>query len=57
MNKILERLKGYIDHIDDLLIYGKDQAEHNTRLHAAPRRLADANVEVSAPSVSNPSDM
>ena len=44
MNKILEGLEGYVDLIDDLLIYGKDQAEHDARLHAALKRLADANV-------------
>ena len=43
MNK-LEGLEGYLDLINDLLIYGKDQAEHDIRLHAAPRRLEDANV-------------
>ena len=44
MNTILEGLEGYVDLIDDLLIYGKDQAEHDARLHAALKRLADANV-------------
>ena len=35
MSKILCSLPGIICHIDDILIYGRDQNEHNVRLKAA----------------------
>ena len=41
MNAILE---GLDDLIDDILIFGKDQAEHDTRLYAALKRLQEAKV-------------
>ena len=44
MNAILEGLEGCVDLIDDILIFGKDQAEHDTRLHAALKRLQEAKV-------------
>ncbi len=44
MNDILQGLTGTLCLIDDVLIFGKDQAEHDARLHAVLRRLRDAHV-------------
>ena len=44
MNQILEGLPGVVCLIDDVLIYGKDQEEHDARLAAALKRLEDHNV-------------
>jgi transposase InsO family protein len=44
MNDILEGLEGVLCLIDDILVFGKDQAEHDSRLHAVLQRLRYANV-------------
>ena len=44
MNQVLEGLPGVLCLIDDTLIYGKDQSEHDARLLAALRRLEEAGV-------------
>ena len=44
MNHILEGLDGVECNIDDILIYGTTQEEHDQRLKAVLRRLNDANV-------------
>ena len=44
MNHILEGLDGLECNIDDILIYGTNQEEHNQRLKAVLHRLNDANV-------------
>ena len=44
MSQILEGIDGHITLIDDMLIYGKTQMEHNTRLRAVMKKLNDAGV-------------
>ncbi|XP_064468421.1 uncharacterized protein K02A2.6-like [Ornithodoros turicata] len=44
MLRILEGLEGTSCHMDDILIYGKDQAEHDQRLEAVLKTLAKAGV-------------
>ena len=44
MSQILTGLKGVICHIDDVLIFGSNQAEHDDRLCAVLDRLAKAGV-------------
>ena len=42
INKMLTGLKGVIVHIDDVLVYGKTQGEHDDRLHAVLKRIESA---------------
>ena len=44
MNDLLSRLPGVLYHVDDILIYGKDAAEHESRLHATLERIQAAGV-------------
>ena len=44
MNAILEGLEGVTCLIDDVLVVGKDEAEHNTRLMQALQRLETVGV-------------
>jgi hypothetical protein len=44
MCRLLEGLDGTMCLIDDILIFGKDQAEHDQRLEAVLQRLRDAHV-------------
>ena len=39
MNRILEGLEGILYLIDDVLVFGKMEAEHNARLHATLQRM------------------
>ena len=41
---ILHDLEGVVCLIDDILIFGRDQAKYGARLHAALRRLQDASI-------------
>ena len=34
INEVLSGLPGVLCHVDDVLVFGKDQAEHEARLHA-----------------------
>ena len=43
MNRILEGL-GVFYHMDNVLVYGANQAEHNARLQAVMKRLEAAGV-------------
>ena len=38
VSKVLEGLPGIVCHIDDVLVYGKDEGEHDSRLRAALER-------------------
>ncbi len=38
---ILDRLQGVVCHMDDVLVWGKDQEEHDTRLHAVLHKLQE----------------
>ena len=44
MNLILQGLDGVECNIDDVLVHGKDQTEHNQRLEAVLKRLFEAGV-------------
>ena len=44
MNKVLEGLEGFVCLIDDVLVFGKNQEEHDKRLTAILKRLEEANV-------------
>lgn len=41
---ILNGLPGVVCHMDDILIWGKDQQEHNVRLHTVLHKLQEAGV-------------
>ena len=44
MNQILEGLPGVLSLINDTLIFGQNQEEHDARLHSTLRRLHEANI-------------
>ena len=44
MSVLLQGIEGVVCLIDDILVIGRDQQEHDSRLHAVPRRLQKANV-------------
>lgn len=44
MSVILNGLPGVVCHMDDILIWGKDQQEHNVRLHTVLHKLQEAGV-------------
>lgn len=46
MSNILAGIKGQAVYIDDILVYGRNQAEHDERLKQALRRFADANLKL-----------
>ena len=44
MNEVLHGLPGVLCHVDNVLVYGKDAAEHETRLHATLKRIKEAGI-------------
>jgi hypothetical protein len=44
ISSILQDIEGVMCLIDEILVVGRDQQEHDSRLHAVLRRLRDANV-------------
>lgn len=44
MSQILEGLEGVVCQMDDILVYAESQALHDTRLHAALKKLEEAGV-------------
>ena len=44
MAEVIEGLEGVVCHIDDLLVWGRDQDEHDTRLHAVLQRVEKAGI-------------
>ena len=44
MQRILEGLSGVECHMDDIIVHGANQAEHDNRLEAVQTRLQDANA-------------
>ena len=48
MSQILEGSEGYISIIDDMLIHGKTQEEHDCRLKAVLKRLDDMGATLNA---------
>ena len=48
MNTILEGLEGNLCHMDDVLIYGAEKAEHDSHLRAVLERPQTAEVTLNA---------
>ena len=48
INLILEGLEGVVCQIDDILVFGKDQEEHQRRLAKVLERLESANVTLNS---------
>lgn len=44
MAEVTEGLEGVVCHIDDLLVWGQDQREHDARLHAVLQRLEKGGI-------------
>lgn len=44
MSMIIDGLQGVVCHMDDVLIWGRDQREHDTRLHTILDELQEAGV-------------
>jgi hypothetical protein len=44
MLELLQGIEGVVCLMDDILVFGRDQQEHDTRLHTVLRRLQHANV-------------
>ena len=44
MSSILEGLEGFVSRTDDVLVYGKDQQEHDERLMAVLQRLREVHL-------------
>jgi len=44
MNEILSDLPGVLCHVDDILVYGKDATEHESRLQATMKRIESAGI-------------
>ena len=44
MNEVLSGLPGVLCHIDDILVYGQDAAEHESRLQATLKRIQSAGI-------------
>ena len=44
MQSVLAGVEGTVNMIDDTLVYGKDQAEHDERLKKVLRKLEEAGI-------------
>ena len=44
MNNVLSGLPGVLCHVDDILVYGKDSTEHESRLQATLKRIQAAGI-------------
>jgi len=44
MGEILNNLPGVVCHVDDVLVSGKDQKEHDNRLHAVLKKIQAAGI-------------
>ena len=44
MSAILEGIPGVLCHLDDVLVYGKDSQEHDSRLTTALERIRAAGI-------------
>ena len=51
MSEILAGSEGVVCQMDDTLIFGKDQAEHDQRLEAALIRIEKAGNDLQSPKV------
>ena len=54
MNSMLGGLQGVLCLMDDVLVYGKDQKEHDQRLEAALLRIQSARVTLNPENASSP---
>lgn len=41
---VIEELEGVVCHIDDILVWGQDQEDHDARLHTVLQRLGKAGI-------------
>ncbi len=48
MNEILTGLPGVLCQMDDMLVFGKDQADHEARLEAVLTRIEEAGVTLNS---------
>lgn len=48
MSKLLEGLEDVVYHMDDMLVVGKDQEQHDTRLIKVPKRIEAADLTLNA---------
>lgn len=48
MADVIDGLDGVVCHIDDLLVWGKDQEQHDARLHALLKKLEQTGVTLNA---------
>ena len=48
MNKILDGLDGVLCHMDDVLVFGATQAEHDRQLQAVLKRLKEAGITLNS---------
>ena len=48
MSKLLEGLEGVVCHMDDVLVVGKDQEQHNARLIKVFERIESAELTLNA---------
>ena len=44
MSQVLDGLEGVVCLLDDVLVYGATQAEHNTNLEAVLKRIEEAGI-------------
>lgn len=44
MVEAIDGLEGVVCHIDDLLVWGRDQEQHDVRLHALLQKLEKAGI-------------
>ena len=47
MNEILQGLQGVVCLVDDILVFGNNQEEHNAHLRAALQRIKEAGLTLS----------
>ena len=48
MSETLEGIEGVVCHMDDVLVYGKDQNQHDIRLEAVLRKLKETGITLNA---------
>ena len=46
MSEVLSGLPGVLCHVDDVLVFGKDRIEHDTRLQATLKRIQAARINL-----------
>uniref|UniRef100_A0A8C7X167 ribonuclease H n=1 Tax=Oryzias sinensis TaxID=183150 RepID=A0A8C7X167_9TELE len=46
MSEVINSLEGVVCHMDDVLVWGRTQEEHDTRLHVVLKRLQEASISL-----------